>query len=365
MELKTLSRQDPEFLSYLQGRFSKDHRAIPIQSLNVNSDSESVTFQIIPTAKIQMPPALAKWAEVFKLRYFLLLAFPAFVILTKDLFDDVELDPLLILLSLFGSFFLLVSANLWNDYSDHMKGVDRIRPEFQQKPIQKGWVTAIATKQWALAYLIVGVILGAPALLVEPLIALLVAIPGAVALLAWMNPVKGQRFRRGAEFWVFLLVGPLFTVGFQLAVSGQFDLETLVIGALTGWLGVFLIHLRNFEGLMVNTQAGFQSTVVSLGFEKAKRLLAFWWITLWAGFCVYQFIYAPFPFWTLASVLVGVVSTWPFLKRLRRLPSPVGSEMNALIQAGRRMVSLFWTWWLIQCFWIFLVIELSHIGNGE
>lgn len=363
MQLKTLSRQDPEFMSYLEGRFSKTERALPLESLNVNSDSEMVSFRIVPVTEIQRPAFFALWLEVFKFRYFLLLAFPAFAILTKDLFDEVELDPYLISLSVLASFFLITAANLWNDYFDHVRGLDRIHPETQKKPIQKGWVTAAATKQWGWIYLVLGIVLGIPAVMVEPLILALVAVPGAFALWAWLNPVKGIRFRRGAELLVFLLVGPLFAIGFQLAASGRFDFETLCIGVITGWIAVFQIHLRNFETLMVNTQAGFQSTVVGLGFEKSKRLLTLWWAGLWLGFIFFQWIYAPLIWWPLGSMIVGLTTTIPFVRRLHALRSPMGSDIAMVVTMARHLVNIFWAWWLIQCLWLYLLAELAAHFN--
>lgn len=364
MQLKTLSRQDPEFSRYLDGTFSRTERAIPAESLNVNSESETVTFKILGLEEIVRPGFFSVWAEVFKIRYFLLLAFPAFVILAKDLFDDIEIDPVLTSLSLVSAFLLLAAANLWNDYFDHLRGVDRIHSEAQRKPIQKGWVTAAATRRWAMIYLLLGVFLGLPAILVEPLILALVAIPGAVALWAWLNPIKGLRFRRGAEVMVFLLVGPLFAVGFQLAATGVFDLETVFIGVMTGWLGVFLLHLRNFESIVVNSQAGFHSTVVDLGFEKAKTVLWGWWGLLWLGFTVYQWIYTPLLWWPLGSVLVGLATLIPFRRRLMSLKSPLSSDLAALMVVARNMVATFWAWWLIQSFWVFLMIEMLPPLDG-
>lgn len=362
--LKTLSRQDPDFLKYLEGTFSKDERALPIQSLNVNSESESVTFQIVPVGEIQAPGFLLKWLEVFKFRYFMLLAFPAFVILVKDLFDEAEMDAYLILFSILASCCLISAANLWNDYNDHMRGLDRVHPESQKKPIQKGWVTASSTKKWAAAYLLLGVLAGLPALIVQPVLWGLVAVPGAVALWAWLSPSKGKRFRRGTEILIFLLVGPLFTTGFQLSASGGFDYETLWIGIMTGWIAVFLVHLRNFEAIMVNTQAGFQSTVVGLGFEKSKVLLASWWILLWISFCAYQAVYTPLLMWSVGSVVAAVLTSYAFFRRLWALKSPMGSDIESVVSLGRRMVNLFWAWWLIQCFWILLILEMSSQNSG-
>lgn len=360
--LITLSRTDAEFSSYLLGTFSKKDRALPIQSLNANTPAETVTFQVIPLEAIETPGFLAKWIEIFKFRSFLLMAFPLFAILTKNLLDEVPMDGRLVLFCVLSAFSLLVGANLLNDYFDHMRGLDRIHPDQQRKPIQKGWVTAAATRHWAVAYLLVGIALGLPAVAARPQVLWVAAIPAGAALGAWLTRQKGLKFRRGAEFLVFLLVGPLLTVGFQLAISGQADPEALWIGILTGWFAVFLLHLKNFESLLVNAQAGLQSTVVRWGFDRSRVFLAAWWILFLVNFAAYHFIYSMSE-WFYASLICPAAFSLPFFRHLRRLTSPVGSEIKRLATIGRTVAVLCLGFWIIENLWWLMVVEIDSTLN--
>lgn len=356
--LRTLSRTDADFSSYLLGTFSETERAIPLQTLNANSQSEQVTFQIVSIKDISQPSFFKKWIEVFKFRSFLLVGFPIFAILTKNLIDDVEMDPIVTLSSVFGCFAILIGANLLNDYFDHMRGLDRIHPDQQRKPIQKGWVTAQATKNWALVYLILGIVLGIPAVFLEPTLLWLIAIPTAVALGAWLTRQKGLKFRRGAEYLIFLLTGPLLTVGFQLAISGEIDPEACWIGVLTGWFAVFLVHIKNFECLMVNAQAGLESTVVRLGFDKSRRLLAIWWGLFLLNFAIFHAVYAMTE-WSIASFLLPPIVSYSFFKKLYSLSSPAGSEMKQFAKIARSVAVVVLGWWLVENFWLLLMVELG------
>lgn len=357
-QLRTLTRTDADFSSYLLGTFSKTERAIPLQTLNANSQSEQVTFKIVPLREIQQPSFFAKWIEVFKFRSFILVGFPIFVILANNLFDETPMDPTVVICSVLASFAILVGANLLNDYFDHMRGLDRIHPDQQRKPIQKGWVTAQATKTWALVYLILGIFLGLPAVFMEPTVLWLILIPTAAALGAWLTRQKGLKFRRGAESLIFLLSGPLLTVGFQLAVSGIVDLEALWIGVLTGWFSVFLVHLKNFESLMVNAQAGLQSTVVRLGFDKSRKLLSIWWTLFLANLSVFHFVYASTE-WAFASFVVPPILSIPFFKKIHALSSPVGSEINQAVKTGRTVAMLVLGWWLLETLWVLVLVDLG------
>lgn len=357
MELKTLSRRDPEFDSYLKGTFARDRRALPVQTLNVDTESERVTFQIVPVGEIAEPPFLAKWGQVFRARDFVYVLFPLFLILVKNYFDDVAWDPLLAALAGVGALALSLGAFLMNDYWDHMKGVDRVHPR-SGRAIQKGWVTAQATRQWASFYLVLGCALGLPAVFVFPELLFLLTIPGLVAVLSFVFPRIGLKYRRGAEWVVFLMFGPLLTVGYQIAIGGGFDLEALAIGILTGWHFAFLVHVKNFESLVINSQAGFVNTISFLGFERGKRFLALWW----AGFIVmmagYQFVYHAAEWTGLFALLPWIFSTVFFL-RLRKMQSPAGSELTIVVKAARTAALLMLLLWALQGFYYGLVAEIG------
>jgi 1,4-dihydroxy-2-naphthoate octaprenyltransferase len=358
MEFKTLSSRDPEFHSYLRGTFSKTERALPVQSLNVDTESETVTFQIVPVKDIPRPGFFSLWAQVFRVRNFLYVLFPLYLIIVKNSFDEVPWDPDLAWLATFGALSLMIGAFLMNDYLDHVKGVDRVHPEAGSRAIQKGWVTAESTRRWSWFYLVLGGFLGLPAVWVFPELLWLLSIPALVALLSWIFPRIGLKYRRGAEFVVFLLFGPLLTLGFQIAIGGGFDLEALWIGVLTGWHFTFLVHLKNFESIMVNSQAGFGNTMAHLGFERAKRYLEIWWIAFIALMAAYQWIFHS-PDWFLGMAVVPVVFSFPFLLELRKLKSPAGSSLAKTVKLARTAALLTLLVWALQSFWYWLVIELG------
>lgn len=354
MQLKTLSKIDPEFESYLSGTFSKDHRAIPLQSLNVDTEGEQVTFRIVPISEIETPSFLQKWAEVFKVRSFLLMGLPLLLILTKNsYFDEIEMDPVLVICTVLGCFSLLVGGNLLNDYFDHMRGFDRVHPDQQKKPIQEGWVTAEATRKWSGFYLAVGVFLGIPAVFVNPELLLFCLVPASVGLWVWLSAVRGARYRRGSEFLVFLMAGPLLTVGFQMALTGLFELESLWIGVLTGQISVFLMHLKNFRFIVVNGLSGFQNSIQRFGFEGSKKFLFFWWLAFVLNFVAYHWVYwKSYLVFVVASAVLPLVFSRSFFVLLFQMKSPVGSEMKKIFQVGKSLVSMVMAWWLLETFWL-------------
>lgn len=358
LQLKTLSKNDPEFRAYLTGSFSRTLRALPVKSLNVSTSSESVTFQLVPVTEIVKPSFLRLWAQVFRLHNLIYVLFPLYLILTKATLDEVGFDPLLALLSGLGAVSVTLGAFLLSDYFDHMKGVDRVHPQSGSRAIQNGWVTAGATKSWALIYLCLGLILGLPALWVFPELLVMVSVPALVAFLAWISPRFGLKYKCGAEVAVFLLFGPLLTVGYQIAIGAGFDLESIFLGCLTGMHFVFLVQLKNFRSLVVNSQAGFGNTMSFLGFERGKRLLEVYWLGFIVLMAIYQWFYHS-PEWFLGFVILPVVFSLGFLLSLRRLKSPLGSRLESVVGMGHKAALLTLILWTLQTFFYWLVIEFT------
>ncbi|HWU44056.1 MAG TPA: hypothetical protein VN132_11480, partial [Bdellovibrio sp.] len=183
-QLLTLSKSSPEFESYLLGTFARDQRALPVQSLNVNSASETVTFKIVSLQEVQRPSWIVVALKSLKVRSFLLLLVPMFLILTKNYEDRSIRDSWTTIISTIGLLFAFISANLRNDFMDHMKGVDRIFSDSGSRSIQKGWLTAMQVKKMSTLFLVLALFCSLPVIFAIPLVAVVMAVAFAVGIWA-------------------------------------------------------------------------------------------------------------------------------------------------------------------------------------
>jgi 1,4-dihydroxy-2-naphthoate octaprenyltransferase len=346
-ELITLSKKDSRFLSYINGTFSREHRALPVTSLNVNTESEQVTFQLVPTKEIAQPLLGLQWLQILKVRNFLMIMFPVFLVFAKNWSQGPLLDPWTGALASLGALCLMTAVNLRNDYLDHLSGLDRIHPQSGSRAIQNGWVTASQVKQWSFGYLLLGVLLGLKAVWLHKEILILVGIFALLGVLGMTSYKMGLKYRRWSEWAVFLLLGPLLTLGIQISIGEGFDLEVMGIGFLTGALSVFYLHLKNFEQLMVNDQANFQNTISWLGFENGKRWLVAWWIFSIATLNLYHLFYSR-TFWQVAFLVVTFSTVPPFVSLLSQLTSPLSSRMKKLVNLGKKMILAVMILWAIK-----------------
>ena len=160
---KTLSRKDPEFLAYLDGSFSSRFCALPIRSLNVGTKAEQVTFEIIPRAGLPRPGFVRIARQLIRPTSLVFSMGPMIAVLFFCVAHGLNVDRLIGVTSFLGVVLFQIAMNLFNDYGDHMKGQDRLRPQGGSRAIQKGWVTATSVKRIAWICLVGAALLGASA----------------------------------------------------------------------------------------------------------------------------------------------------------------------------------------------------------
>ncbi len=275
----TLSRQDPAFVSYLDGTFSRTHRALPIRSMNVETAGEEVTFELAPLSEIRRPGTfrliwtlMRPWSLVFSLG-------PMLVTWLYGWGHGAGFDAALVLSALFAVLVFHSGLNVLDDYFDHRGGRDRLNPRGGSRAIQNGWVRARTLRDAGLALLALAAIGGLPVLLAKPGLSFGIALVALVSGLGFSSRLVRLKSRGLGEVTTFLLAGPLLTLGFSWATSdvvAQPVQESVIwayalLGCAFGFAAVTYYHLKNIENIMIDSQINARTLAVRLGFDAAKR----------------------------------------------------------------------------------------------
>lgn len=346
--LVTVRRADPHFRRYLEGSFSKTERALPVQSLNLDSDQEVVTFKIVPLKDLGRPNSFKVWMGALRLPTLLSvfgLLLWSFASLPPEIREE-DIGWVLVLALLA----LVLAVRLRNDQQDYLTGYDRVRPERGNLALKKGWLTTRQFGTLSHFLFFVASALGTLLLLVRP--ELWKVLVPTIALGLWVF-VRGDRplsERPMSQLILFLLSGPLLAIGADLALAGIFRWESVFYGALWGWGLLFSQHVRDLENLVVEGQAGPATVVGHLGFDRSVRVIYLWWLALIVGLTVLQGIYL-FRLVSLVLIMSLLLVSWPFLKELRKLASPAGSAVRKLRQRADYLYLGFCFIWILDCFW--------------
>lgn len=352
-ELRTLSKSSPEFSSYLLGTFSKDKRALPVQTLNVNSKSETVTFNIVPLSEIERPPLFNFAFQIFKVKHFLLVLTPIFLVLMKLINANYFLTQNIVGFMVSGLILAFISTNLRNEYADHVLGGDRVLPQGGSRAIQNGWITAETVKKLSVGFLVLAGLYALPVILNYPPVVFVMMVAMILGISAQFQKNKSYKYERGGEFALYILLGPLLAVGINMAASKGADWQSLSIGLVWGLFVLFQTHLKNFLNIFPSSQAGLVNTINWLGFDNSRRLLASWWLVIVLATSGYMYAFID-SMWALNTLIVLALPGIKFITLLKNLPSSTGSKIEEVVSYGHRLYLLGIFIWVVQSLYLWM-----------
>ena len=168
LQFVTIKKTDRTFKSYLEGSFSQDYRALPEQSLNVNTSREQVTFRLRKTTEIKRPHLLVLLFKLFRIDWLSLnlgpvLATYSFLAVNNISINHVSAGIAVLAVILFHSAVFAI-----NDYKDHVTGVDRVQLTGGSQVIQKGWIAAYNVRKLGIVLFLLGSFLGGYLILQQP-----------------------------------------------------------------------------------------------------------------------------------------------------------------------------------------------------
>lgn len=341
----TVRKDSPDFQKYLENRFSDDYRAIAVDSQNINTELEIVTFELRNSSEFSSIPFIKKLLPLLKLGKFLYFFFPLFYVVLVSWLHGFPMDPITLLLSWFGITFLFLAVNLRADYIDHMIGLDRILKVTSTKPVSLGWVRAYKVKQLSNIFLMASVVVGIPVIVAFPITLAAVACSTIIIYLAVLRPRHSYRSHLLGDVGWAMLLGPVLSVGFELAISGTSRTQTVLFGLVWAVVIFYRLQLQNFEVIMEASIAKIKNGITGLGFDKGKNLILGLWIASLFLFAVFHTIYAHWLYWS-STVLICLYFTYKTRPTFQNLKSPVGSEMASFVKDYHQLyvlLTLLWT----------------------
>lgn len=348
----TLNKKDSLFSKYIWGDFSQNLVAIPIESLNIETEQESVTFEVKEKKHIKSPHPFFILLRLMKWNYFFLIFVPFYYVWVKNTLYDRLYDVQSFYMAVLSSIFLFAGLNIRNDVLDHVNGFDRIIKSRNPKPILSGWVTARSANNLAWGFIFIALILALPALYrqIEALRAAVVVF--SLFIIGNFLTKNSYKYSYFSEFILFLILGPGLCAGYQTALGSGVDTEILVFGSVWGTGVLFLLYINQFANLFETSQAGIGNTLTKMGFDHSKKFLGRWWALFLLFWVVHHHYYASI-YWTWFATATLVFWSFQIFIKLSNVESPMGSQLYRVRRTGYRifllMVSLLileQTWYL-------------------
>jgi 1,4-dihydroxy-2-naphthoate octaprenyltransferase len=184
-------------------------------------------------------------------------------------FADGQFNPGLFLLALLGGVLLHIGTNVTNEIYDVRKGIDTITSPRASHAILKGRIGERSAYAFALTAFALAAAVGVALILARgwPIVAL--GIAGLAGGYFYTAPPFEYKFRALGLPLVFLLMGPLMTVGSYYAVSGSWSPVALVLSLPIGLLVAAILHGNEWRDIREDTRAGIVTLSSRIGREWA------------------------------------------------------------------------------------------------
>ena len=360
----TLTGDDPRLRLHLMGRDgTRGDRVRPVLVSSLNPhlfrsvQLNEWTFEYVDVTALRRPSFFKVWLLALRPETWVLSLAPMVSVLGLLLGTSTALSVAEVVSVISGIIALHAAINLFDDYHDHMRGWDRVESHGGARVLAQGWLRAGEVRGVAWALFATACAMGLHVLSKRsagPMT--LVAVGAFLAGLEFAVSRFGLKYRGYAEIAAWFMFGPMLTVGLNWALTGEWSLSALALGALFGSVALLAIHLKNFENILTDGQARLLTWPVRAGFDASKTFAVLCAGLLMFSFALVLVFVTPWPERLIA--LVALVSgIGPLLGRVSRIKSPVAGEMRGLYRGALRLA------WLL--FAGFVVGDLIHFWGDQ
>lgn len=330
----TLTKSDLLFKKFLLGSFSASHRAIPVKSFNVGTQFERVTFEVLDRDGLKSPSFIELLTAILRLPYLSLAFAPVLTVCLIHYFQGQLFSVAKMCTILFAILFVHMSAFLWNDFFDHIGGVDRVSHSSGSRLIQNGWLTAVDVRKWALFFLLAALTFAISFIVQNPVILFPIGLFVLISPFAFSYVGLGLKYRGLGESIVFMCFGPLITFAVEQALYQKWSFLGVFVGVLFGWAATVLLQLKNWKNIMTDDLAGVKTFICRMGFDRSKYLLVAQLgilCLLSTGLFLFDLIqplvfFLFFLVWVFYSILLAF--------KILKVPSPLSSTMQEVYRLG-------------------------------
>jgi 1,4-dihydroxy-2-naphthoate polyprenyltransferase len=327
-KIMSLGLDDPQcraqLLDFSVVRDGLSYRALPREVLG-----REVIFELKEEKNFESTPSLSVWFRSLRALSLTATFLPCVSVILYAIIAGYAVDWFVAIGATIAAVFFQIAVNLLNDYEDYLKLIDLPGSLGGSGVLTQGLIRAKTLKSVALLFLLSGAIFGIPAVLAHPKSILLIGGVGVLGVLGYSGSPFRLKYVALGDFSVFLLMGPLLTLGISVASTGVWGLNTLLLGASFGFAAAAILHANNMQDIFSDTNSGSKTLASKLGFKASRFLLLAYYVfaygCLIAGYLLHQMGWEIF----LCLVLTLVLS-FTVVKRAFLASGPLSPQLGLI-----------------------------------
>ena len=174
------------------------------------------------------------------------------------------------ILSIIGIIFLQASVNLLNDHDDFINKVDTKESHSSSGVVVEGLLTLKEVHKSGIILLSLGCLIGLFLAYNVGIIILILGIVGALCGYFYTGKPLMLKYRGLGAPLVFIIFGPLMTLGGYYLQMQKFTMQSFVISIPTALLTTAILHANDIRDIKHDKKAGIKTLSISIGYKNAQ-----------------------------------------------------------------------------------------------
>ncbi|MZK51156.1 1,4-dihydroxy-2-naphthoate octaprenyltransferase [Clostridium beijerinckii] len=176
------------------------------------------------------------------------------------------------ILSIIAIVFLQASVNLLNDHDDFINKVDTKESHSSSGVVVEGLLTLKEVYRSGILLLILGCLIGLFLAYNVGIMILILGIVGALCGYFYTGKPLMLKYRGLGAPLVFIIFGPLMTLGGYYLQMQEFTVQSFLISIPTALLTTAILHANDIRDINHDRKAGIKTLSISIGYKNAQKV---------------------------------------------------------------------------------------------
>lgn len=176
------------------------------------------------------------------------------------------------MLSIIAIVFLQSSVNLLNDHDDFINKVDTKDSYGSSGVVVEGLLTVKEVYITGIILMVLGCLMGLFLAYNVGMLILILGIIGALCGYFYTGKPLMLKYRGLGAPLVFIIFGPLMTLGGYYLQMHEFTLQSFVISIPTALLTTAILHANDIRDIRHDKRAGIKTLSISIGYKNAQKV---------------------------------------------------------------------------------------------
>lgn len=185
---------------------------------------------------------------------------------------DPNFNLIYFILSIIAIVFMQSSVNLLNDHDDFINKVDTKESHGSSGIVVEGLMTLKEVYRGGITLLVLGCLIGLFLFYKRGEGILILGVIGTLCGYFYTGKPLMLKYRGVGAPLVFIIFGPLMTLGGYYLQMQKFTMQSFIISIPTAFITTAILHVNDIRDIKYDKKAGIKTLSINIGYKKAQKV---------------------------------------------------------------------------------------------